>query len=182
MAGNSFIYYKSCGHPERTWLDCFVVFGVDRDAVRNRGCYYTWKTGKAPDFVLEIRTSMRACGDDRESRRHLYSALGIAEYWIFDVTGAERGNRGLYGNRLVDGRYEEMALTTDAAGGVRGYSPTLGLSLVQDNDRLRFHDPAAGSGALNLADERAARLAVEAENRDLRDQVRHLRLQVQSSA
>ena len=94
VAGNSFIYYKMDGHPERTWLDCFVAFGVDRDAVRNRGCYYTWKIGKAPDFVLEIRTSMRACRDDRESIRHLYCALGITEYWILDATGAESGKRG----------------------------------------------------------------------------------------
>ena len=181
VAGNSFIYYKMNGHPERTWLDCFVAFGVDRGAVRNRGRYYTWKTGKAPDFVLEIRTSMRACRDDRESIRHLYSALSITEYWIFDATGAESGKRGLYGNRLVDGRYEEMALTTEAVGGVRGYSPTLGLSLIQDNDRLRLHDPTAGGCALNVAEERAARLAVEAENRQLRERLRHLQLQVQSS-
>ena len=94
VAGNCFIYYKNYGYPERTWLDCLVAFGVDRDTVRNRGCYYTWKTGKAPDFVLEIRTAMRAWGDDREPTRHLYSALSITEYWNFDVVVAERGNRG----------------------------------------------------------------------------------------
>ena len=181
VAGNSFIYYKMNGHPARTWLDCFVAFEVDRDAIRRRGCYYTWKTGKAPDFVLEIRTPMRACEDAPESCRRLYSALGITEYWIFDVTSAAHGSRGLYGNRLVDGRYEEMVLTTAGAGGARGYSPTLGLGLVQDNGRLRLHDPTAGSCALNVAEERAARLAVEAENRNLRERLRHLQLQVQSS-
>ena len=73
-----------------------------------------------------------------------------------------------------------MALTTESACGVRGYSPTLGLGLVQDNDRLRLHDPTAGGCALNVAEERAARLAVEAENRQLRERLRHLQLQVQS--
>ena len=34
VAGNCFIYYKNHGYPERTWLDCFVAFGVDRDGVR----------------------------------------------------------------------------------------------------------------------------------------------------
>ena len=119
VAGNCFIYYKNHGYPERTWLDCFVAFGVDRDAVGSRGCYYTWKTGKGPDFVLEICTAMRALGADLESTRHLYRALGITEYWIFDARGAGRGDRGLHGNRLVDGRYEEMALAAEAAGGVR---------------------------------------------------------------
>ena len=181
VAGNCFIYYKMNGHPERTWLDCFVAFGVDRDAIRSRGGYYTWKTGKAPDFVLEIRTSTRACPDYRASGRHLYSALGITEYWIFDATGTEIDKTGLIGNRLVDGQYEEMALTTEAAGGVRGYSPTLGLSLLQDNDRLRLQDPASERCALNVAEERAARLAVEAENRQLREQLRRLQSQGQSS-
>ena len=181
VAGNSFIYYKMNGHPVRIWLDCFVAFEVDRDAIRRCGCYYTWKTGKAPDFVLEIRTSMRAGRDERESSRRLYCALGITEYWIFDPTGAESGKRGLYGNRLVDGRYEEMALTTESACGVRGYSPALGLSLVQDDDRLRLHDPTAGRCALNLAEERAARLTVEAENRRLREQLRRLLSPGQSS-
>ena len=182
VAGNCFIYYKNHGCPERTWLDCFVAFGVDRDAVGSRGCYYTWKTGKAPDFVLEICTAMRALGDDSESTRHLYRALGITEYWIFDAAGAGRGNRGLQGNRLVDGRYEEMALAAEAAGGVRGHSPVLGLDLVQENGRLRLRDPDAGGCVLNLAEERAARLALEAENRQLRERLRHLQSQVQSPA
>ena len=124
---------------------------------------------------------MRACRDDHESIRHLYCALGITEYWIFDATGAESGKRGLDGNRLVDGGYEEMALTAESACGVRGYSPVLGLGLVQDNDRLRLHDPIAGGCALNLAEERAARLAVEAENRRLREQLRRLQSPGQSS-
>ena len=77
-----------------------------------------------------------------------------------------------------DADVPEMALTTDAAGGVRGYSPTLGLSLCRrDDDRLRVHDPTDESCALNVAEERAARLAAEAENRRLREQLRRLRPQ-----
>ena len=75
VAGNCFIYFKNHGYPERVWLDCFVAFGVDRDDVRNRGCYYAWKTGKAPDFVLEIRTQTRLSANDRNIVRELYSAL-----------------------------------------------------------------------------------------------------------
>ena len=87
-------------------------------------------------------------------------------------------NRGLSGRRLVGGPYEEMTLTTDAAGGVRGYSPTLGLSLCRrDDDRLRVHDPTDESCALNVAEERAARLAAEAGNRRLRERLRRLRPQ-----
>ena len=171
VAGNCFIYYKNHGCPERTWLDCFVAFGVDRDAIRSRGCYYTWQTGKAPDFVLEIRTAMRAPGDDRRLTRHLYSALGISEYWTFDVLAAARNDRGLCGDRLVDGGYEEIALAICADGGVRGHSPTLGIDLVQENGHLRLRDPGAGGCVLNLAEERAARLALEAENRRLRERL-----------
>lgn len=172
VAGNCFIYYKNHGYPERVWLDCFVAFGVDRDDVRNRGCYYTWKTGKAPDFVLEIRTPARPLASDRDIVRELYSALGISEYWTFDAAGVGRGRGGLYGGRLVGGRYEEIALTAEDDGGVRGYSPTLGLDLVQENGRLRLRDPDAGGCVLNLAEERAVRLALEAENRQLRERLR----------
>ena len=172
VAGNCFVYYKNHGRPERTWLDCFVAFGVDRDAIRSRGCYYTWKTGKAPDFVLEIRTTTRAPGVGRGYARHLYSALGIFEYWTFDVVAAARKDRGLYGDRLVDGGYEEIALVVGADGGVRGHSPTLGIDLAQENGHLRLRDPGAGGCVLNLAEERAARLALEAENRQLRERLR----------
>lgn len=174
VAGNSFIYYKANGHPERTWLDCFVAFGVDRDAIRSRGCYYTWKTGKAPDFVLEIRTSARDSVYGGESTGRLYAALGITEYWIVDTAGAGSGRRGLRGNRLVDGRYEAMKLVTEAAGAARGYSPTLDLGLSLDGDRLRLLDPAAGSCALSVVEEREARLAAEAENGRLREQLQRM--------
>lgn len=174
VAGNSFIYYKMNGHPERTWLDCFVSFGVDRDAIRSRRCYYTWKIGKAPDFVLEIRTSTRVSAGQGETAWRLYRALGIAEYWIVDTAGAGRGRRGLCGNRLVDGRYEKMALVTEAAGAVRGYSPTLDLGLSLDGDRLRLLDPTAGNCALSVIEEREARLAAEAENRQLRERLQRL--------
>ena len=174
VAGHSFIYYKWNGCPHRIWLDCFVAFGVDRDAIRSRGCYYTWKTGKAPDFVLEIRISGRGWRSLREPSRCLCAALGITEYWIVNATSAESDKIVLLGNRLVDGRYEEMALTNEADGGVRGYSPTLGLSLFRDKDRLRLYDPTAETCALNVVEERAARLAAEAENRRLREQWRSL--------
>lgn len=174
VAGNSFIYYKMNGHPERTWLDCFVAFGVDRDAIRNRRCYYTWKTGKAPDFVLEIRTPTKVSADDGESAWRLYPALGITEYWIVDTASAGSGRRGLRGNRLVDGRYEKMALVTEAADAARGYSPTLGLGLSLDGDRLRLLDPTVGNCALSVIEEREARLAAEAENRQLREQLQRV--------
>ena len=181
VAGNSFIYYKMDGHPQRTWMDCFVAFGVDRDAIRRRGCYYTWKTGKAPDFVLEIRIPMvdrRPIGD---SWQELHSALGVTEYWIFDTTAASEAG-GVFAHRLIDGRYEEMTLTTQADGSVRGYSPTLDLSLSRKSDRLRLHDPTSDGCALNVTEQRAARLAVEAENRQLREQVRRLQSQNNLSA
>ena len=176
VAGNSFIYFKEGGHPERIWLDCFVAFGVDRDAIRSRGQYHTWKTGKAPDFVLGIRTSMGDSPVDGEStwRLRLYAALGITECWIVDTAGAGSDRRGLRGNRLVDGQYENMALVAEAAGTVRGYSPTLGLSLSLDGNRLRLLDPTAGNHTLSVIEEREARLAAEAENRQLREQLQRV--------
>lgn len=75
---------------------------------------------------------------------------------------------------MRNGRYEEMALTTESDGGVRGYSPPLGLSLYRNQDRLRLYNPTAEMCALNVVEERAARLAAEAENRRLREQLRSL--------
>ena len=154
-----------------------MAFGVDRDAIRRRGCYYTWKIGKAPDFVLETRTFKNDRRFDGGFGRRLCSALGVAEYWIVNITRADMDKKGLSGNRLVDGRHEEIALTTDAAGGVRGYSSTLGLSLCRDDVGLRVYDPTDESCALNVAEERAARLAAEAENQRLRERLRRLQSQ-----
>ena len=107
-------------------------------------------------------------------RLRLHAALGITEYWIVDTAGAGSDRRGLRGNRLVDGRYERMALVTEAAGAARGYSPTLGLSLSLDGNRLRLLDPTAGNHALSVIEEREARLAAEAENRQLREQLQRI--------
>ena len=68
----------------------------------------------------------------------------------------------------------DKSFVTEAAAAVRGYSPTLGLSLAPDGDRLRLLDPTAGNCALSVIEEREARLAAEAENRQLRQQLQRV--------
>ena len=56
-SGNTFIYYER-GNPRRSISpDCYVVFGVSREAVARHNSYWVWDVGKPPDFALEIGSS-----------------------------------------------------------------------------------------------------------------------------
>ena len=150
--------------------DCIVAFGVDPKAITDRNGYVVSEVGKPPEFVLEIASETTASRDET-IKREGYAEMGVSEYWRFDGSGKGLYSRPLSGDRLVGDTYEPIDLTEEADGEVRGYSPALSLYLcVDDEDRLRFWDPATRNylpthdEALEERDqERAAR--IEAENR-----------------
>ncbi len=185
------------GGDRSGWLapDCLVSFGASMEVAQRRHGYVIAEQGKPPDFVIEVASESTG-RRDYTVKREGYAAFGVTEYFRFDDTGGRYHDRPLAGDRLVDGAYEPIPTTTDAAGNLRCYSETLGLHLCWEDGRLRLWDPdtaaylddydearLAERGARMVAEdarlaaeaerdrERGARLAAEAELRRLRDRL-----------
>ena len=168
VSGNLFIYYRM--NDNNTWVapDVFVVMGGTRKGPRHS--WITWREGKVPDFVLEI-TSPSTWQNDAVGKRRTYANMGVAEYWRFDPL-ARYFNPPLVGERLVDGEYRPIEVTTDADGILRGHSPVLGLDLcVLPGGLLRFYDPERGQW-LNTYEEEVAIREAEARAREAEAEAR----------
>ena len=167
--------------------DLMIAFNVDPASYRARNAYVISEHGKPPDFVLEI-ASPSTGRNDVGFKRDGYAALGIPEYWRFDETGEHHGAR-LAGDRLVNGRYEPIAIEQLGDTVWQGHSDVLNLDLRWDDGQLAWHNPATGNRIATLADERAraeqerarteeerARAEqAEARNRELEEQLRQFR-------
>ena len=161
VSGDTFLYYEE-GNPRRfVSPDCYITFGVGRDAVLPHNSYWTWHIGKPPDFVLEI-ASISTADKDLDEKALIYAALGILEYWLYDASP----DSSFYGAPLIffllhGDRYVPVPLETLPDGRIRGYSPTLGLYLYWDEGRLRFHDPVRNAWLPDLHDALQALTAAE---------------------
>ncbi len=181
----TFICYDPGNLNVRVSPDIYLAFGVDARAIRPRKLYLPWEVGKPPDFALEIASESTGAADTGRKRR-IYAAIGIPEYWRFDPSGGRYHGARLAGDRLVNGVYRPIPLTTEPDGILKGYSPMLERSLCWDDGWPRLYDPATGTYYENWRQERAARqaaqagwdaeraerLAAEAENERLREQLR----------
>ena len=174
-------YIRLNRHSPRTeWPvpDCLVALDVvDPQSIVNSNGYDISEIGKPPDFVLEI-ASWSTGINDYTTKRDLYAKLKVLEYWRFDWTGGRYHDMALAGDRLVNGVYVPIDLTTDADGIVRGHSAVLGLDLCWDHGELRFYDPVAGEYLRDHVESETERIAaeeradaLERENRRLREQI-----------
>lgn len=178
VSGNLFIYYRM--NDNNTWVapDVFVVMGGTRKGPRHS--WITWREGKVPDFVLEI-TSPSTWQNDAVGKRRTYANMGVAEYWRFDPL-SRYFNPPLVGERLVDGEYRPIEVTTDADGILRGHSPVLGLDLcVLPGGLLRFYDPERGQW-LNTYEEEVAIREAEARAREAEARARQSAERAQEAA
>ena len=171
--------------------DCIVAFGVDPEYIRDvRNGYVISEVGKPPEFVLEVASESTA-KLDYTVKPGIYAGFGVAEYWRFDRTGGQWHDAPMAGDRLVDGAYQPIELTTREDGLIWGRSDVLGLDLCWDRGWLRFYDPAAGEylpdlmeaiGQRDAADARAAVEAARAEaaaNRAAEAEAELIRLRAQ---
>ena len=133
--------------------DLLIAFGVNPEAYYASNGYIIRDQGKPPDFVLEI-ASRSTGAEDTGPKRVDYEALGVAEYWRFDETG-EYHKTKLAGDRLVDGRYEPIAIEELSDGTLQGYSAALNIHLRWEQERLTWHDPATGQHIATFEGERA---------------------------
>ena len=175
VSGNTFLYYEQ-GNPRAVVSpDCYVVFGVTREAVRPYKAYFTWHVGKVPDFVLEIGSESTA-REDIGRKRELYASIGIAEYWCYDATpDSEHYGEPLVGERLENGEYVRMDVAPGLDGMMRGHSPALGLDLCWDDGRLRFYDPVRDVWAPDYHEMREALQAAEAHMAEMAAELLRLR-------
>ena len=162
--------------------DLLIAFNIRRAHILEQDGYAISEQGKPPDFVLEVASNSTSRIDETEKWQD-YAAFGVTEYWLFDPDWGKRYRQGLMGWTLVDGSYRPIPIHEYAPGMHYGYSAVLGLYLCWEHGRLRWYDPATGylrthdetDRALHL--ERGARIAAEAENQRLREEVARLRAQ-----
>ena len=178
-SGN-FICYDRRNLNVRVAPDVYVALGVDADAIRSRRLYLPWEVGKPPDWVFEVASESTSHVDTGRKRR-IYAGIGISEYWRFDPSGGEYHGQPLAGERLVDGIYQPIELTTEPDGILKGYSDALGISLCWDDGRPRIYNPATGEYLRSASEVReqvrqseAALEAERAETRRLRERLRRL--------
>ena len=167
--------------------DLFVAFGVERAAIIARKGYDISEWGKAPEFVLEI-ASENTAHNDEGGKRVGYAAFGVSEYWRFDHTGGELYAAALSGDRLANGVYQPITVNQLDDDRYWGRSDALNLNVCWEYGQLRFYDPVARQYLPTYDDEadgrivaesqrdeeRNARLAAEARNRELEEQLKRL--------
>ena len=95
-------------------------------------------------------------------KREGYAALGIREYWRFDLSGGDFHDRHLAGDTLIDGEYVPVEIVEESDGRRWRYSETLRLELWWEEGMLRFRDPVSGQFLLTPEELAADRLAERA--------------------
>ncbi|MBI4617008.1 MAG: Uma2 family endonuclease [Planctomycetes bacterium] len=172
------VYYDRRDLRRAVRPDVMVVRGVP---ARNEPGYYPWRTGKAPDWVLEIASKTTASRDSEE-KPLIYHALGVREHFLFDPEGAYH-ERVLAGFALAPEGYVPIPENE------RGRVPSLALGLELASQeyllfgerrfRLRFYlpgedDPLPLTEELlaekdaALAEKDAVLAAKERDNQELR--------------
>ena len=134
VLGDMMMYYEE-GNPRKSISpDIFVAFGIGR---KERRIYKIWEEGKPPDFVLEF-ASKGTYRNDLTRKVQLYAAIGIPEYFVYDVDRRYLPTP-LMGFRLIGDEYVEIPAL--ANGGLQ--SETLGLEFHVLEDSLGIYDPEA---------------------------------------
>ena len=134
VLGDMMMYYEE-GNPRKSISpDIFVAFGIGR---KERRIYKIWEEGKPPDFVLEF-ASKGTYRTDLTRKVQLYAAIGIPEYFVYDVDRRYLPTP-LMGFRLIGDEYVEIPAL--ANGGLQ--SETLGLEFHVLEDSLGIYDPEA---------------------------------------
>ena len=158
VAANMFVYYRMNDNQTRVAPDVYVVAGGTHK--HSRGSWLVWREGKPPDFVLEI-ASPSTWRHDVGQKRNIYAEMGATEYWRFDASG-RFFTPVLVGERLEDGEYRPIPVSTGADGILRGRSAVLGLDVcVLPGLLLRFYDPESGQMLRTLEEEAAVRQEAE---------------------
>lgn len=152
------LYFEEGNRAAVVVPDLFVAFSQTPGGAELS--YKVWDEGVVPAFVLEI-TSKDNWRQDVGAKRRLYEDLGIAEYWIIDLTG--RLAKPITGLRLgLDGAYREIE---EHPAGV-WLSEVLGVELLMLDGECRVRDPQTGDVVPTFLEAHAARREAEAARRE----------------
>ena len=143
--------------------DVYIAFGVDAEAVRNRLIYIPKEVGKPPDFAMEIASPSTAENDVENKPRIYQEKVKAQELWMLDPSGGDYYGFPLKGRKLVDGKYQEIELTREPDGVLKGYSEVLRASLAWVDGFPRLYNHASGEYLENVKEIALARRAAEAE-------------------
>ena len=183
ISGNIMMY--DIEGPLRTAVspDILVAIGIGR---KPRRTYKVWEEGKAPDFVMEF-SSRRTYRNDLKGKVEHYAAMGIPEYFLYDVDRRYLP-APLMGYRLVEDAYIKIPL--DVGGGLRSEVLNLhfhlrdnGLGVFDPDARKWLQTPAeaatsrAEQAEARVQHEAEARQKAEAENSQLREELARLKTQ-----
>ena len=134
VLGDMMMYYEE-GNPRKSISpDIFVAFGIGK---KERRIYKMWEEGKPPDFVLEF-ASKGTYRTDLTRKVELYAAIGIPEYFVYDVDRRYLPTP-LIGFHLIGDAYVEISVL--ASGGLP--SVVLGLEFHVLDESLGIYDPEA---------------------------------------
>ena len=170
--------------------DLLIAFDANPQLYNRQNGYIISEQGKPPDFVMEVASASTA-SNDTGVKRDEYAALGISEYWRFDSTGDDYGEK-LAGEILDGETYRPLPVEEIAPKVLQGYSPALGLLICWNHGQLEWWDPKTESPIPSWEDadaraqnaeaetnmERETRLQTEARNQELEEENRRLRRQL----
>jgi Uma2 family endonuclease len=128
-SGNLTIYYSPNQKKSESFRgpDFFVVLGTEK---KDRKSWVVWQEdGKYPNLIVEILSSSTAAVDKGLKKQVYQDTFRTPDYFWFDPITIE-----LQGFHLVDGKYQEIQLTTDG----RLWSQQLELYLGVYEGKLRF--------------------------------------------
>ncbi|MCC5598923.1 Uma2 family endonuclease [Nostoc favosum] len=128
-SGNLTIYYSPNQKKSEHFRgpDFFVVLGTEK---KDRKSWVVWQEdGKYPNLIVEILSSSTAAVDKGLKKQVYQDTFRTPDYFWFDPVTME-----LQGFHLVDGKYQEIQVTTDG----RLWSQQLELYLGVYEGKLRF--------------------------------------------
>ncbi|NJS10498.1 MAG: Uma2 family endonuclease [Microcoleus sp. CSU_2_2] len=151
VLANQFLYYAE-GFPKlRVAPDVMVIFDVEPGG---RDHYKIWSEKQVPKVIFEM-TSAGTQRTDKNSKKELYEALEVEEYWLFDPKGEWIAEK-LRGYRLGEEGYELLK---------ENRSEVLQLRLEVEEKLIGFYRQDNGEKLL-IAEELAAALAAEIQQRE----------------
>ncbi|MGF2036732.1 MAG: Uma2 family endonuclease [Nostoc sp. CmiVER01] len=128
-SGNLTIYYSPNQKKSEYFRgpDFFVVLGTQK---KDRKSWVVWQEdGKYPNVIVEILSSSTTAVDKGLKKQVYQDTFRTPDYFWFDPVTME-----LQGFHLVDGKYQEIEVTTDG----RLWSQQLELYLGVYEGKLRF--------------------------------------------
>ncbi len=128
-SGNLTIYYSPNQKKSEYFRgpDFFVVLGTQK---KDRKSWVVWQEdGKYPNLIVEILSSLTTAVDKGLKKQVYQDTFRTPDYFWFDPVTME-----LQGFHIVDGKYQEIQVTTDG----RLWSQQLELYLGVYEGKLRF--------------------------------------------